>query len=296
MLEKEKLDWLFVINPVSGALDKTFFIDKIKSKMKGANLNYRLYFTTGHSDEESIKLFVDHFKPEKIGVVGGDGTVLDVVKCVKDDPIPVAIIPFGSANGMSVELDIEQNPEVRLNEIIRDGEVKDFDLIWFGDNIYSLHISDVGLNAEVVSAYDKDEDRGMRTYLKHLISVWSAKKQFEVEILADGKKYHREVFMLVIANSRKYGTGMLINPNGRPDDGKFEICLVKELSIDGMIKAGLSSINERFVPLESLEIIQCKEAEINLTDKKVFQVDGEVVGKLDYINPKIVPSAVKLIL
>ncbi|QCK15055.1 diacylglycerol/lipid kinase family protein [Mangrovivirga cuniculi] len=296
MLENPKLEWLFVINPVAGAEDKTVFVKRIKEKLKKASKSYRLYFTTGHKDCEIIELFIKKFSPENIAVIGGDGTLLDVVTSVKNNPIPIAIIPFGSANGMSAELDIEPDQDIRLDQIIGGRKVKDFDLIKFDDNTYSLHISDIGLNAEVVYAYDKDEDRGMRTYLKHLLSVWSTKKEFKVKITADGETYERTVFMVVIANARKYGSGMLINPKGKPDDGKFELCLVTDVSIDGMIKAGLSSINERFVPLESLETIHCKKATIELEEEKIFQVDGEVVGNVTKLTPEILPSAVKLML
>jgi diacylglycerol kinase (ATP) len=37
--------------------------------------------------------------------------------------------------------------------------------------------------------------------------------------------------MIVIANSIKYGTGVVINPNDIMNDGKFEIIILKNLDL-----------------------------------------------------------------
>jgi hypothetical protein len=37
--------------------------------------------------------------------------------------------------------------------------------------------------------------------------------------------------MIVIANSKKYGTGVIINPSGIMNDGKFELVVLKNIDL-----------------------------------------------------------------
>jgi hypothetical protein len=62
---------------------------------------------------------------------------------------------------------------------------------------------------------------------------------------ANGQTVERVAEMIVIANSKKYGTGV-INPSGIMNDGKFELVVLK--NIDLTIFAKIITGN---IPLES---------------------------------------------
>jgi diacylglycerol kinase family enzyme len=57
--------------------------------------------------------------------------------------------------------------------------------------------------------------------------------------------------MIVIANSKKYGTGVVINPNGVMNDGKFEIIILKNLDlvVFGKIITGNMPLNQKILAL-----------------------------------------------
>jgi diacylglycerol kinase family enzyme len=97
--------------------------------------------------------------------------------------------------------------------------------------------------------------------------------------------------MVVIANSQKYGTGVTINPNGKMDDGKFEIVILKNLDL--MIFAQIITGN---IPIDSenVEIISTHDATVTTNVPVSFQIDGEYCGPQTSLDIKILEKRLKV--
>ena len=96
---------------------------------------------------------------------------------------------------------------------------------------------------------------------------------------------------IVIANSQKYGTGVTINPNGKMNDGKFEIVILKNLDILVFTKIITGNI-----PLNSddVQIISTTFAKITTNFAVPFQIDGEYIGEETSLEIKIIPKQLKI--
>ena len=77
-----KKNVLMIVNPVSGAIDKTKFIDAAKLYAAKENLNLIFYTTSGIDDVIQIKNHYEVYKPERIIIVGGDGTIKMVAEAM----------------------------------------------------------------------------------------------------------------------------------------------------------------------------------------------------------------------
>ena len=207
----------------------------------------------------------------------------------------MGIIPLGSANGMAAELFVNPSPIGALQDIIMSQVVSGLDMILVNDKHYSMHIGDVGINAQIVEAYEKDKNRGMATYAKYFIEELKQLKSFDFTIKVNGKQFKESGLMLGICNSRKYGTGVPLNITGNPMDGKFEIVIVKNINLSSLIKAGLSKFDERFHDSQNGIVISTDKAEINFDKEYLLQLDGELIGKFAKLEIKILKHAVKYI-
>jgi diacylglycerol kinase family enzyme len=101
--------------------------------------------------------------------------------------------------------------------------------------------------------------------------------------------------MLAICNARKYGTGVPLNIDGNPMDGKFELVLVHNIDVKSLLKSALASIDEKYIDTESAEMIVTDYAEIEFDEPRLLQLDGEVIGKFKKIKIEILKGAVKFI-
>ncbi|MEN8137388.1 MAG: diacylglycerol kinase family protein [Bacteroidota bacterium] len=286
---------LFIVNPISGGVDKEPFLKEAKEICKKYGIIYKIIKTTGNNDEQKVNEQLSKFKPDKVISVGGDGTTLFTSIILLNTNYPMGIIPLGSANGMAVELNVNPDPLEALKEIIISQVVSEMDMIMVNKKHYSIHIGDVGINANIVEAYEKDENRGMITYAKYFMDELNKTELINFKIKANEKTYSEKGLMLGICNSRKYGTGVPLNIAGNPMDGKFEIVIVKDINLNSLIKAGLSKFDEKFHDSQNGVVISTDNAEIIFDQPRLLQLDGEVIGMFDKLNIKILKGAVKLI-
>ncbi|MCK5210286.1 MAG: NAD(+)/NADH kinase [Cyclobacteriaceae bacterium] len=302
-----QINYLFVVNPISGGNDKSAFYRFIEEENQRMGFSYELYKTTGTDDESRLIKLVIHHKPEVIVAVGGDGTLLLAAKVVKNSSIKIGLIPFGSANGMSRELNIPKIPDISLSlnpsqrfkecwNIIKNERVQEVDLLQINKNHYSLHLSDIGLNAKIVKRFEAEKIRGYFGYARLFFKELKQKKRISYRLVADGIQYQGKAYMIVIANATMYGTGAVINPVGKLDDGVFEICLVKQIKFVSLLRSLVSIFKKKLQPRKDLmKVVICKNAIIEIKEAETLQVDGEVVGEVKQVKIKILPGALRII-
>lgn len=285
-----KKNILMVVNPISGDVDKAEFIQEAKFKSDDLHFRFVLYETTGNNDENAIKSLCVLHNPERILVAGGDGTIKMVAEALSDLDIIIGILPAGSANGLSVDLELPSD----LSEILKiafDTNVMEMDMICINGK-KSLHLSDLGLNAELVKNYEKSATRGKLGYALQTFSTLSEMKEpFVAKILANGTELNVRARIIIIANSQRYGTGVTINPNGKMDDGKFEIVIIKNLDlfVFGQIITGNMPLDT-----DDVVIISTEKATITTQEPIPFQIDGEYIGEEKYLEIDILHKQMKV--
>jgi len=286
---------LFIVNPISGGVDKEPFLKEAKAICKNYGLKYDIFKTTGVNDKEEALKVLHESKPDKVISVGGDGTTLFTSILLLGTAYPMGIIPLGSANGMATELFVKPSPIEAFKDIIMSDMVEGLDILLINNKHYTLHIGDVGINASIVDSYEKDKNRGMVTYAKYFLEELTNSQPFPVTVKTDEETVSTKVYMSAICNSRKYGTGVPLNVVGNPMDGKFEIVLNEEINLSSLLKAGLSSFDEKYFDNQSSRVLMASKAEITFDKARLLQLDGEVIGKFKTLNVELLAGAVNLI-
>ncbi len=304
MTDQVKQNFLFVLNPISGGTDKQLIRAFIEERSEAENIGWHIYETTGNDDESKIENLAAKYNPQLVIAVGGDGTLMMLARLFRGRSQELGLIPSGSANGMAAELGIPEVKGLTENaqlenlalcwEILLHKKARPLDLVKVNDH-YSMHLADAGFNARIVHEFEKSGQRGLMAYARQFISEFTDKQKFGYSITADNRKVSGEAYMVAIANARRYGTGAVINPEGRPDDGRVELCIVKDLNLMLLLDAATSIINEDpdYDP-KALDVISCKKASIGFDTQEVWQVDGEPAGETDAIDVEVVSGAVKM--
>ena len=279
-----------VVNPISGDIDKAELTEGALFFAEKENLNLVIYNTSGVNDIVNIKTLYNTYTPERIIVVGGDGTIKMVAEAMEKENVILGILPAGSANGLAVDLDLN----LTLDENLKIAFLNDYieiDVITINDKI-SLHLSDLGLNAELIKNYENATVRGKLGYaLQAVNTLIDFEGPFTATITANNQTINCVATMIVIANSKKYGTGVVINPFGVMNDGMFELVILKNLDlyVFGQIITGN-------MPIESndVEIISTNQAVIKTNFPVSFQMDGEYCGKETEYNVEILHKQMKV--
>ncbi|GAB3889467.1 diacylglycerol/lipid kinase family protein [Spirosoma agri] len=282
--------FLFAINPVSGGKAKTDWETGITNYFKDSPHNAELLLLDGKTDEKRLNEKIAQLKPDRVVAVGGDGTIKFVAEQLLDTKIPLGILPAGSANGMARELGIPPDVEGSLNVLV-DGVLKPTDLISVNGEI-CLHLADIGLNAQLVKHYQQNNLRGKLGYLRGVVNVLQKHRLLRLDIKLGDECISRAAFMIVLANARMYGTGAIINPDGDPFDGKFEVVIFRRLSFWEILK-----LFWRYRPFDpkKIEIFPATSVTIETHRKAYFQTDGEYVGRITKLQADIRPGALTMI-
>lgn len=288
MPENKRLKILFIINRKSGRGGDSNLEDLIAQHSLSSGFDYQSYIMGGN-DEERIRDKIKNFEPGLIAAAGGDGTVNLMAGILANTRIPLAIIPYGSANGMAKELNIPIRTDAAL-EILYKGKPKEIDLIRINGKI-CIHLADIGLNARVVKRFEKDDKRGILTYAKHLFGEMFLLKNYTFHIFYEGKTIRRKGVSITFANASKYGTGAVINPEGKLNDGKFELVIIKPFPRIKLLSIAWKMFVNRLHTSDYVEIISCRKAMIISNKRTTLQIDGEVIGKTKEINLENLPKS-----
>jgi diacylglycerol kinase family enzyme len=285
-----KKNIIIVVNPVSGAVEKKEIVDSTLLFAKNENLESILYETLGTKDVENIKNLYNIHKPERIIIIGGDGTIRMVAEAIAKEDVILGIIPAGSANGFALDLDLQLTLEKNL-EVAFLHQFMEVDIITINGKI-SIHLSDLGLNAELIKNYEQGEIHGKWGYaLNTITTLFDSGEPFTAKVKANNETFGYVARMIVIANAKKYGTGVVINPNGVMNDGKFELVILK--NFDLILLGQIISGNMPSDP-DDVEIISTDKATIELDAPVSFQIDGEYCGTETKLDIKILHKQLKV--
>ena len=282
---------LFVINQFAGNNQNTCWQMNIDNYFSQKSWTINYFLLAKNPDIEILKQYIFNQNPATVVAVGGDGTIMMLANIIAGSNIALGILPGGSANAMALELGIPNTIDNAL-KIIENGNIKTIDTIRFNNKTTCLHISDIGINALLIKYFNQGNLRGKLGYAKLFFKVLFNHQKMSVSIRSTDLNIQRQALMVAITNATMYGTGLLINPKGILDDGKFEIIIVQRLSLFAIIKMILKV--GTFNPNE-IEVFPFTNIEINTRRKVHFQIDGEYMGRTKYITAQIVPLSCRLI-
>lgn len=289
---QEALKLLFVINPISGGKRKQNLEAAIHQYFKPLPHQVNFFLLDGKNDAASLSHWINSWKPNRVIAVGGDGTVSFVAKQLLGTDTPMGILPAGSANGLAKELAIGSTIEAALNTVIN-AEIKTADVIRINNKHYCLHLSDIGLNAQLIKCFEDKNIRGFIGYGRALLRTLWNKRKIHVTIETKVREIQREALMVVIANATKYGTGAVINPGGNLFDGLFEVIIVKKLAVIEILKMLFKT--RRFNP-KKVEVFHTRHVTIETKHAAHFQIDGEYLGRIKKLEATMEAAQLKLLL
>jgi len=285
------LQFLFVVNNGSGTNQSITWNDVINAFFINRDETFKIYNLPEKFDIAQIKDHITNLQPNNVIAVGGDGTVTMLANIIAGTNMALGILPAGSANGMAKELGIPENSQLAL-KIIIEAKIKHCDLIRINSDKYSLHLSDIGLNAHLIKHFDEGKLRGKLGYALVILKTLWHKEKMQVVIKTKDVEVKRNAFMVVLANATKYGTGAVINPNGNLRDGLFEVIIIRKLALGSLLQMILKP--GIFNP-KKIEIIPSTSVEITTHRKMHFQIDGEYQGRIKKVDAEICDGILKII-
>jgi len=282
---------LLIVNPASGNLEnQAELVQNII--LNASDFTVSVWNTTGEADGPKIRELIEGSDYELIIVGGGDGTIKLVASELENQKHapPILPIPFGSANGLSSCLGI-QNWEDSVTALKAGGTIM-MDILDINGEA-CLHLCDFGFNAGLIKKFEERDERGMGSYFKSSLAQAFENNKFIFGIEANGEKKNVNAKMLVIANGDRYGTGAKINPGGKLDDGKFEIIVLNPDNLKEWMALTMAFIREDFSHLDFVQTIVADKATVENLHQANFHIDGEMKEQPERVEVKLKKTKIK---
>ncbi|TGE04571.1 diacylglycerol/lipid kinase family protein [Hymenobacter fodinae] len=286
---------LFVLNPISGDIDKADLEGTIRSYCHERGRQAAFFHTTGDNDLERLREHLQHVAYDAVFAAGGDGTVSLVAEALVEGELPLGIIPLGSGNGLSKDLGIPQQVEEALR-LTWDFEVLTMDTIRVGGK-FSAHLADLGFNALVVERFDQGDVRGPGAYIRIATQEFINFEPEHYHIKTDLEEWEGPAFMLTIANANTFGSNVVINPEGELDDGQFEICLIDPFPNAAAPGILYNLYTSGFDNSAYTRRLCCSRATITVPgkDNVLVQIDGEPMRLPTPVEVEILPQSLRVL-
>ena len=284
---------LFIINPVSGGKKKDDVPDLIQKYVDSTIFDYDTAFSTGISHARDIAKEAAG-KYDIIAAVGGDGTVNEVASAIAGTNSVLAIIPYGSGNGLSRFLNIPMDVEGAFETFNKSRTISidagKMNGHWF------FNMAGMGFDAHISHVFAHgSKKRGFISYLKSSLQEITKYKSQVYKLDIDGIKYEREAFMLSMANSSQYGNNAHVSPTASVQDGLLDVCIIKPFPLYRFPEMGLRMFTKTANRSQFVEIIKGKHITINRTQPGPVHLDGEPQVEGAEIKIDVVPGALKVI-
>lgn len=265
----EKSEILFVINPKAGKRNIDFILKSIR-KIDN-NIKYIITDNLSELENEINKKFGNY----KVFVaVGGDGTVNSLMKyLINQNDKALAVLPLGSGNGFANELGFKFDIENLIKDISR-GETLEIDVLEINKNSF-INLAGIGLDAVIAHDFQESETRGFFNYIISTINSYFSFKPFKASITGNDINVDGTFQMISIANTRQFGNNVLISPTSKPDDGKFEVVLLKPIPIFSLLPFVFRLFKGNLRNSNYIEYISCVDSISIISDCDKYHIDGD---------------------
>ncbi len=293
------LQTTFIINPAAGSGGAKKIIKALSKEIADANRRAKMVYTRHALHAISLTKEALREGVERIVVVGGDGTLNEVVNGFFDkDGKPLghntslAIIPSGTGSDFFRTLEQKKNIKDAIDFALNGpalptdvGVVEAQDANGLRVKRYFMNVSSVGLSG-LVAGFMRTVTRKLGSKTAYFLATLQAIRTLKPPTLmlsADGLDITLKNCSLVsLANGKYFGSGMKIAPQAELDDGQLDVITIQDLGPLFFLQNGYRIYQGTHTSLPNVHAYQKDEIVIRTLSKDpvYVEVDGELFAEL----------------
>lgn len=292
-----KRSFIIIYNPISGIQAKASLLSRVQQELKAEG--YPFIIRPSRVDgvyHDVIEEIRTHHYTDCI-IVGGDGTVNQVVNALRHLDICFGIIPAGSGNGLAFGAGIKKSVLKALG-VILNGRAVATDAFMVNDQ-FALMLAGLGMDADIAYHFHQQKKRGLTTYIRSTARQFFKAKTYSFLLESAELNIELASYFIDIANSNQYGNHFTIAPGAKLTDGLLDVVLVPKMSKVTMLMSILKQVRSGRYNIQKKSGIlyfQTRKIQIRNPDLARLHIDGDVVETAALIQIEILPKAFKMMM
>ena len=282
---------LVILNPTAGRRHRGRFRATL-DRLRDLGCDVTLKETRAAGEASELARAADPAAFDGVVAAGGDGTINEVINGLIGIPLPLAILPLGTANVLAAEVGLGLAPDSVARSIV-EGPRRRIACGRAGER-YFTQMAGVGFDAHVVENVDLALKRriGKGAYVLEALRQAFRFGFPSYRVTADGQNF--TAASVIVAKGRHYAGRYLLAPEASIEEPLFQVCLFERGGPLAVARYGLALQTGRLPRRPDLRRLPARRVVIEGPPDDPVQGDGDTIARLP-IEIAIVPDAVDLV-
>jgi diacylglycerol kinase (ATP) len=237
-----------IVNPTSahGAAEQA--IPRIEELLRGYGLAYDLVRTERPWHAAELAQQAAHDGYNVVVAAGGDGTANEVLNGLllaqeagASRSVAMGLLGIGRGNDFAFGMGVPQGVEEGCR-ILAEGRRRTVDVGRVSGGLYPngrYFGNGVGIGFDATVGFEAAKMTRLRGFLCYIVAALKTIFLYYsaplLRIQLDDQALELPALLVSIMNGRRMGGGFLMAPQGRPDDGLFDLCIARQVSRLGVL-------------------------------------------------------------
>jgi len=282
----EKASAVFLVNPASanGATGRRWPKLERRAQELGLTGETLLSERPGHLTELAREAARDE---HLLVVVGGDGTLNEVVNGVAGTGAEIAVLAAGTGQdfGRTYGIPTRFDDAVRV-AIAGTPRTIDIGRVTYrtpdgGEGLrFFVNVGSAGMSGAVARRANSMSKAlgGRATFYYALVREFLAWQNTEVTVQFDNTERHGRMHDVIVANGKWHGGGMKLAPDARSDDGLFDTVLIGDVTKLDFVTTSPKLYGGGHVRHPRIEVVRSATVAIDAAEHLPLELDGEPDG------------------
>lgn len=284
-----------VINPAAGTEQNV--LAALNQVFKANGIDWETFVTKDSGDARRYARASALAGADVVMACGGDGTVMEVASGLRETGVPLAILPCGTANVMSLEMGISRDL-VEAVTLVAEGRnrLRAVDMAMTEENEFLLRVG-IGTEAKMINETPREAKNrwGNLAYVINGLGQFRTPLTAHYRLTLDGEVYEEEGITLYVANSANMGLpGVELVPGVDVSDGLLDVIIIRPSNLPGLLAVATNALLKRGEEPEPILHWQAREVLVEADPPQPVQVDGEEVPNTPF-RARVLPKAVMVV-
>lgn len=270
-----------IFNPTAGKKKATKGLQTVCALFKQRGVAFQVHQTAEVHDAERIAQRLTAVGENKLVVVGGDGTLHEVLNGIVDPTrCALGLIPLGTGNDFAAAMGLPLNA-ADAARVILDGISKPVDYLHVG-NRRCMNVTGFGMDVDVLERCQKGKLKGKIKYLMSLMQAIFAYKGCVLTVECEGETRECNALLAAACNGSQFGGGIRICPTAQINDGKISVVTVDCIGgVFKLIGAFIALLRGKILSYPKTRHFLCDEVRFTPKTPCTVQLDGELYDNLE---------------
>ncbi|WP_409302257.1 diacylglycerol/lipid kinase family protein [Peribacillus sp. SCS-155] len=302
---------VFIINPAARNAGSLKVWQAVEKELLLRNRPYQVFYTAyqGHAAVIAKQVLEKTNTRVILAVVGGDGTMHEVINGAAGFPHAAVIsIPAGSGNDYArgIQGTAQYKKAMAILMDLHPDSSRSIDLGEYdsnGNKGMFVNSIGMGIDAEITAEVNRSSAKkwfnllklGKLVYIYFFVKKLITYQRTDMKVIIDGQEINlKKVWFIVVSNQPYFGGGINISPRSVPDDGKFNVIAVHDISRAKLLSVFITVFWGGHLRIRNVDSYLCNEVVIDSSKPVFVQADGEVVGQ-QHVAVRLAPTKIRIL-